>query len=123
LAAGGLPIEYTAANVWQLFQLEQPASGFAATINNRFDTFATDILVVWPDVQQGSLSSPILAPGQTAVRAEASITVSDINTNFGLPADHGFDVIYEDGSTTTLTAVAGDLTIPVSTKAYRSIVG
>ena len=123
LGVGALPVERTSTQDWQLFQLEQSASGFAATINNRFDTFATDVLVVWPDVQQGPLSSPILTPGQTAIRAEASIIVTDINTNFGLPADHGFDVIYEDGSTTTLTAVAGDLTIPVSTKAYRSIVG
>ncbi|MEP0070016.1 hypothetical protein [Pyruvatibacter sp.] len=123
LAAGGLPIEYTATNVWQLFQLEQAASGLAATINNRFDTFATDVLVVWPDVQQGPLSSPILTPGQSAVRAEASITVTDINTNLGLPPDHTFEVVYEDGSTAALTAAAGDLTIPVSTKAYRSIVG
>lgn len=123
LAAGGLPIEYTATNVWQLFKLEQSAGGFAATINNRFDTFATDVLVVWPDVQQGPLSSPILAPGQTATRAEASITVADISTNWGLPPDHTFEITYEDGSTTTLTAIAGDLTIPVSIKAYRSIVG
>ncbi|MDW3099254.1 MAG: hypothetical protein R8J41_14235 [Alphaproteobacteria bacterium] len=123
LAAGGLPIEYTATEEWLLFRLEQSASGFAATINNRFDTFATDVLVVWPDVQQGPLSSPILTPGPTAMRAEASIAVTDINTNLGLPPDHTFEVVYEDDSTTTLTAAAGDLTIPVSTKAYRSIVG
>ncbi|GAA6157477.1 hypothetical protein NBRC116588_29500 [Pyruvatibacter sp. HU-CL02332] len=123
LGVGALPVERTSTQDWQLFQLEQSAGGFAATINNRFDTFATDVLVVWPDVQQGPLSSPILTPGQTAMRAEASIAVTDINTNFGLPPNHEFDVTYEDGSTTTLAAVAGDLTIPVSTKAYRSIVG
>lgn len=123
LGAGSLPVEYTSTDDWQRFQLEQTAGGFAATINNRFDTFATDVLAVWPDVQQGSLSSPILSPGSTASRAEATITVADIDTRWGLPPDHTFAVTYEDGSVTTLTTIAGDLTIPVSTKAYRSIVG
>lgn len=123
LGVGALPIERTSTQDWQLFRLEQSASGLAATINNRFDLFATDVLVIWPDVQQGPLSSPILAPGQTAVRAAATITVADISSHWGLPPDHTFEVIYEDDSTTTLTAVAGDLTIPVSAKAYRSILG
>lgn len=123
LGAGGVPVEFSSSEQWLLYRLEQTATGQAPTINNRFDTFATDVMFVWPDVQQGPLASPILAPGMTASRAAASITVSDIDTQWALPPNHTFDVTYEDDTTASLSAAAGTLTIPVSTKAYRSIIG
>jgi len=123
LGAGNTPVVFTSTENWKLYDLEQTANGMTPTINNRFDTFATDVMFVWPDVQQGPLASPILAPGMTALRAAASITVSDIDTQWALPPNHTFDVTYEDDTTASLSAAAGTLTIPVSTKAYRSIIG
>jgi len=123
LGAGSTPVVFTSTESWDLYDLEQMANDMTPTINNRFDTFATDVLFVWPDVQQGPLASPILAPGMTASRAAAVVELSNIDAHWGMSPDHTFNVTYEDDTTAALSAVGGALTIPVSTKAYRSIFG
>lgn len=124
IGAGNTPVEYSATPGWQHVVQSHVASGSqAATINNRFDLFATDIIVAWPDVQQNEPTSPILEPGSSATRAATNIQFNDITTINNLPPNHQFDVVYEDGTGATLTAVDGVLTIPVAAKAYRSLIG
>lgn len=124
LAAGGSLLLLESTLGWHLFSLTQAAlGGVAATINNHFDTFATDVLFVWPDVQAGSQASPILEPGSTATRAAAAIEISGITSIPGIAVDHAFTATFEDATTSPLIASGGTLTIPVSAKAYSLITG
>ncbi|MEQ8746955.1 hypothetical protein [Pyruvatibacter sp.] len=123
LGAGTWPQVYIATQQWKRFAVTQQATGISATISNGFDTFATDVLVVWPDVQAGAIGSPILAPGATATRDAAVIELTSVSSLPGLTLDHSFTATFEDGSTTTLTASGATLTIPVAAQPYRSIIG
>ena len=123
LGAGGSPEQLTAGSGWTRFAVTQMSAGQAATLNNRFDTFATDVIAVWPDVQEGGPGSPILAPGATATRAAASISIAGLTALNGITAGHVFTATFEDGSTAPLAASGGTLTFPAAALAYRSIIG